>query len=441
VRRLILIALATALVLAVWTATIVVGTLEGWWRQPLAPRGDPAAFAAAADSTIQRESRGNVAFALIENGRTYHERFASIGAPVDRDTLFQVASLSKWITALGVMTLVDAGRVDLDTPVETYLKRWRLPPGKFDNREVTVRRLLSHTAGLTDGLGYGGFKPGQPVQPLVESLTNAADASPGADGAVRVGLRPGSQWRYSGGGYALLQLLVEDVTGEPFAVYMQRAVLVPLGMDHSTFVLPDAGAAHLAEFYDAAGRAATHYRFTATGAASLYTSVADLTRLIQAHLPGPEGAAPGRGALRPATLAEMRRPHGFQYGAEIWGLGLVLYAPNNAGGFIVGHDGNNDPAINTAARFDPASGDGIVLLETGNRLLATRLAGEWVFWRTGHVDTLTVAMEARRTLTVLAAGWAVIILLGVVCAWRLRRPRTAPARMGQPRPETGSPAS
>lgn len=427
-RRLILITLATVLVLAVWTAALVAGTLEGWWRQPLAPRGDTGAFAAAADRMIQRDSRGNLAFALIENGRTYHERFASVGAPVDRDTLFQVASLSKWITALGVMTLVDAGRVDLDAPVETYLKRWRLPPSEFDNREVTVRRLLSHTAGLTDGLGYGGFRPGQPVQPLVESLTHAADASPGRDGRVRVGLRPGSQWRYSGGGYALLQLMIEDVTGEPFAAYMQRAVLVPLGMDRSTFVLPDTGVTNLAEFYDAAGKPAIHYRFSATSAASLYTSTADLTRLIQAHLPGPAGATPGRGVLKPATLAEMRRPHGYQYGAEIWGLGLILYAPNNAGGFIVGHDGDNDPAINTAARFDPASGDGIVVLETGSPLLATRLAGEWVFWRTGHVDTLTVVMEARRTLTLLAAGWALIILLGVVCGWRLRGRRSAPPR-------------
>lgn len=427
-RRLILITLATVLVLAVWTAALVAGTLEGWWRQPLAPRGDTGAFAAAADRMIQRDSRGNLAFALIENGRTYHERFASVGAPVDRDTLFQVASLSKWITALGVMTLVDAGRVDLDAPVETYLKRWRLPPSEFDNREVTVRRLLSHTAGLTDDLGYGGFRPGQPVQPLVESLTHAADASPGRDGRVRVGLRPGSQWRYSGGGYALLQLMIEDVTGEPFAAYMQRAVLVPLGMDRSTFVLPDTGVTNLAEFYDAAGKPAIHYRFSATSAASLYTSTADLTRLIQAHLPGPAGATPGRGVLKPATLAEMRRPHGYQYGAEIWGLGLILYAPNNAGGFIVGHDGDNDPAINTAARFDPASGDGIVVLETGSPLLATRLAGEWVFWRTGHVDTLTVVMEARRTLTLLAAGWAAIILLGVVCGWRLRGRRSAPPR-------------
>ena len=115
----------------------------------------------------------------------------------------------------------------------------------------------------------------------------------------------------------------------------------------------------------------------------------------------------------------MRRPHGREYGADIWGLGVMLYAPNNAGRFIIGHDGDNEPAINTAARLDPESGDGIVVLETGTPALATRLAGEWVFWRTGHVDTLTVVMEARRTLTILVAGWAVILALGLIAGWRL----------------------
>ncbi|MDP3870925.1 serine hydrolase [Phenylobacterium sp.] len=420
-RRWILLGVATLGVLAVWTALVGAGTLEGWWRRPLAPQGDAAAFAAAADRMIAAESTGNLAFTLIEQGRPVHERFASKGAPVDRDTLFQVASLSKWITALGVMTLVDAGRVDLDAPVDTYLKRWKLPASEFDNRQVTVRRLLSHTAGLTDGLGYGGFAPGQPVQPLVESLTRAADASPHAEGAVKVGLQPGAEWKYSGGGYTLLQLLIEDVTGEPFAAYMRRAVLDPLGMTRSTFLLPEPWPANVAEIYGPGGTKAIHYRFTATGAASLYTSTADLTRLIAAQRPGPDGAPAGRGVLRPATLAEMRRPHAAQYGADIWGLGLVLYAPNNAGDFIVGHDGNNFPAINTAARFDPASGDGVVVLETGDDLLATRLAGEWVFWRTGHVDALTVLMEVKQTLIILAVGWGVILLGAGVLGWRLRR--------------------
>ena len=81
----------------------------------------------------------------------------------------------------------------------------------------------------------------------------------------------------------------------------------------------------------------------------------------------------------------------------------MLYARNNAGGFVIGHDGNNDPAINTAARLDPATGNGVVVLETGNRLLATTIAGEWLFWRIGNVDFLTLTIEAGDLLEVLAA--------------------------------------
>jgi len=416
-----LVALSTVLVLAVWAALVVVGTLGGWGRSTLAPRGDLDAFRDAAIEHIDSNFHGNVAFALIEDGDVYSEHFRSVGKPVDRDTLFQVASLSKWITAWGVMTLVEAGRLDLDAPVSQYLTRWELPQSGFDNEQVTLRRLLSHTAGLTDGLGYAGFAPGEPIQSLEQSLTRAADASPGADGQVRVGMTPGEEWRYSGGGYTLMQLVIEEASGEPFNAYMQRAVLQPLGMFRSTFELSEAGEADVAEFFDTNGAPATHFRFTSKAAASLYTTTADLARFIQVHNDGPSGEVPGRGVLRPETLAEMRRPHAFQYGAEIWGLGVMLYAPNNAGDFVVGHDGQNDPAINTAARFDPASGDGIIVLETGDPLLATEVAGRWVFWKTGNVDFLTVTAELDRTLSILAIGGLVIVAAGVVAAWRFRR--------------------
>ncbi|MEQ1491323.1 MAG: serine hydrolase, partial [Terricaulis sp.] len=194
---------------------------------------------------IESENVGNAAFVQLDDGRVVAEHFQSIGEPVDRDTLFQVASLSKWVTAWGVMTLVDEGRIDLDAPISTYLTRWHLPDGAFDETQVTARRLLSHTAGLTDGLGYGGFTPGQTVQGLEDSLTHASDASPDADGRVRVGAEPGENFLYSGGGYALLQLVIEEVSGEPFNDYMQRAVLSPLGMTRSTFVLPE-GATNVA---------------------------------------------------------------------------------------------------------------------------------------------------------------------------------------------------
>ncbi len=408
--------LLTVLTLLLWTALVVTGTLEGWWRQPLAPFGDINSFQAAAVGEIDKQHKGNVAFALITKGRAVATHFVSTGKPVDGDSRFQVASMSKWITAWGVMKLVEAGKLDLDKPVSLYLKRWQLPKGKFDNAGVTVRRLLSHTAGLTDGLGYAGFKPGEPVQTLEASLTQAADASPGHDGAVRVGIEPGTEFKYSGGGYTLLQLLVEEVSGQSFNDYMKTRVLEPLGMTRSTFVLDDD--ADVAEFFNHRGKPATHYRFTALAAASLYTTTADMTRFLQAHLAGANGEPPGRGVLGPKMLLEMRRPHASQYGADIWGLGTMLYAPNNGGSYVIGHDGNNEPAINTAARLDPNTGDGIVILETGNRLLATVIASEWVFWRTGNVDFLMVTYESGALLNALAAGWAVIFVAALFFGWR-----------------------
>ncbi len=419
--RIALLVLAALLAGVLAAGISVAGSIEGWWRAPVAPRGDSAAFLAAAIGEIDSQSHGNAVLILIRHGRPVGAHFVSKGRPVDRDTLFQVASLSKWVTALGVMKLVEQGKLDLDAPVSKYLTRWHLPKSQFGNDGVTVRRLLSHSAGLTDGLGYAGFAPGKPVQRLEDSLTHAADASPGAGGIVRVGMAPGSTFKYSGGGYTLLQLIVEEVSGQPFNDYMRKEILLPLGMIHSTYVLEPADETRVAQFYDVDGSIATHYRFTALAAASLYTSASDLTRLIQAQLPGPNGEAPGRGVLKPETLRTMRAPQVSMYGAEIWGLGTILYAGNNAGGYIIGHDGNNAPAINTAARFDPASGDGIVVLETGNALLASKVAGEWVFWRTGNVDLITVLAGVRQMLlTALAAG-GVAFLLAAALGWRFTR--------------------
>jgi CubicO group peptidase (beta-lactamase class C family) len=415
--------LTTLLLLIVWPAAVFLGTVEGWWRQPLAPRGDTAGFMRAAIEFVDSAHSGNAVFALIEGGSVYDEHAVSVGEAVDSNTVFQVASLSKWITAWGVLTLVEQGKLDLDAPVGRYLTRWTLPQSEFDQDGVTPRRLLSHTAGLTDGLGYAGFEPGEPVQSLEESLTRTADASPGASGVVRVGYEPGSEWRYSGGGYALLQLLVEEVSGESFEAYMQRTVFQPLGMARSSYNwTPDSGS-RLATFYDVDSRPATHYRFSAVAATSLYTSVSDLTRFIQAHLPGENGEPIGRGVLEPATIDQMWQPHGAKFGQDIWGLGTMLYASNNEGGSVVGHDGNNDPAINTAARFNPATGNGIVILETGNPLLATRLAGEWVFWETGNVDFLTVTIAMPGMLRVIGFGSLVIVLAGLLAVGALRHAR------------------
>jgi hypothetical protein len=102
----------------------------------------------------------------------------------------------------------------------------------------------------------------------------------------------------------------------------------------------------------------------------------------------------------------------------------MLYVGNNQGGFIVGHDGNRrEPPINTAARFNPANGNGIVILETGTPRLATRLAGEWVFWETGNVDFLAFTMAVPGLLRLIGLGSVVIVFVVPAVAWWLRRQR------------------
>lgn len=193
-----------------WLAVLI--AFVGLSQNEIVVGGDDAASLLAAARAHGSEHRGNLALVVIEDGHVQGEHAVSIGRTVDSDTLFQMASVSKWVTAWGVMTLVEAGKIDLDAPVSLYLRRWRLSSTAHNNDLVTVRRLLSHTAGLTDGLGYCGFAPGDGLQPLPASLTSAADACPFIDGAVRMGERPGT-WRYSGGGYSLLQLMIEDVSG------------------------------------------------------------------------------------------------------------------------------------------------------------------------------------------------------------------------------------
>jgi CubicO group peptidase (beta-lactamase class C family) len=412
------VALATLTGVLAWTVLVIAAAFYGWGHRSLAPPGDTSAFVNTAKQLIDSRNHGNTAFRLIEHGMPRDEYFVSIGDPVGPATLFQVASLSKWVTAWGVMTLVESGKVDLDAPASRYLTRWKLPQSEFDNDGVTVRRLLSHTAGLTDGLGFAGYVPGVEL-PSLEATLAHPDASEGHSGVIRVGAEPGSGWEYSGGGYLILQLLIEEVAGEPFEDYMRRAILRPLGMERSTFTV-DASTPDVATFYDVDGTAAIHYRFTAKAAASLYTSVADLTRFVQAHFAGSADEPVGRGVLAPETVELMRQPQAALFGADIWGLGVMLFAPTGDE-FVIGHDGSNTPAINTAVRLNPVTGDGIVVLETGDPLLASTLASEWTFWQTGTPDLIMLTMQARSIATMIGAGSVVIVLAGLLFGWRVTR--------------------
>jgi len=130
--------------------------------------------------------------------------------PVTRNTAFPMGSISKTFTAWAIMTLVQEGKVELDAPADSYLKQWHMPASSFDARQVTVRRLLAHTAGVNVGSVLGVSLPAR-FPTLLELMNGQVKGF--EDQKVQVTERPGSRVRYSGGGYEILQLIVEDVTG------------------------------------------------------------------------------------------------------------------------------------------------------------------------------------------------------------------------------------
>jgi CubicO group peptidase (beta-lactamase class C family) len=352
---------------------------------------------------------GNVALVLIESANVHQELFAAAREEIDSDTMFPAASMSKWITALGVMNLVQAGRIDLDAPVANYLTRWRLPASEFDHSKVTVRLLLSHMSGLVDGLGFGDYEP-EEVLPSLEVSLSKPRASSGRDVQITLGSVPGSEWDYSGGGYLILQLVVEEVLGMTFSGYMQAVLFAPLAMSRSSF-------RYIGEFenrsssYDKEGQLATSHQYAASAAIGFSSSISDMTKLIRALVsdePGP---------LEIDTIIRMQQPQASLYGFDIWGLGTILYARTETGLFIYGHDGQNDPAINSAVRINPDSGDAIIVFSSGNQSLTTTLGFEWVFWQTGQPDFLGFGSLTNAGIQLMAYGGILIVMVISLLAW------------------------
>ncbi|MGA9238153.1 serine hydrolase domain-containing protein, partial [Robiginitalea sp.] len=224
------------------------------------------------------------AIALIENGEIILQKgygYSNIdkGTLVTPTTGFNIGSISKTFAAWGVMKLVQEGKIDLDAPAENYLTRWHFPDSEFDADKVTLRRLLSHTAGLSLH-GYPGWSPKDELPSIEESL-NGKNNGPGR---VEIIMEPGTKWKYSGGGFTVLQLIIEEVTGEKFEDYMQANILNPLGMTHSSFTIDDKILEASALEYNEFGEVIDFELFTAQAAAGLHTTIKDFTKFALAGL-------------------------------------------------------------------------------------------------------------------------------------------------------------
>jgi len=424
--------MAILLISILWGAVVIYGGLNGWWHKPFTQNRNAELFTVAVKKIIETESVGNFAMARMKGGTLENELFYSKNKPVDRNTIFQVSSLSKFVSAVGIMKLIEMGKINLDTAVSSYLKRWKLPQSDFENEQVTIRRLLSHTAGLTDELGYNGFENRDSIQSIESSLTKAKDADSDISGEVRVGIEPGSEWKYSGGGFTLLQLVVEETSGQSFNDFMIANLFRPLIMNSSTYILNDSLSNRLCEFYNSNNTAAPHFYYTSLAATSLYTSLSDLEIFFQLFLKGKNGEPIGRGIISPESLQLMRETHWDIMGEGIYGLGCMLYIDIENNEDIFGHDGKSTPPINTAIRINPVTGDGIIILETGNPDLATRIASDWVFLETGKTDTLLFAKLLGKMVNIIVSG---ILLVSVFVIgtgiWREKRKTAANKGFGK----------
>ena len=309
--------------------------------------------------------------AVIDNfdiawARGFGVRKQGEGASVLADTPFQVGSISKAVFALAVMRLVQDKRIDLDADVKNYLKSWRLPDGDDGwQPKVTLRQLLSHTAGTT----VHGF-PGYPASRPMPSLQQVLDGAPPANTLpVYVDLIPGFQFRYSGGGTTIAQLAVTEIIGRPFPELMRELVLAPLGMADSGYEQPPPP--RLAD------RAAAAHPFSGTpipggwhiypemAAAGLWTTARDIARLGVAVLRGLRGEASSLG-LSQDSLSDMIRPQLPDHvaGTDFVGLGWFCFGKDRA--FRFGHGGWNNGFL-ADARFYPATGQGAVIIINSNQ--------------------------------------------------------------------------
>jgi CubicO group peptidase (beta-lactamase class C family) len=357
-------------------------TVPAWERQP------PADLQAL----LQRLRIPAVSLAVVRGGvlawaHAWGVATAGRPEPVTPSTLFQAGSVSKPVAALCALRLVAQGRLDLDADVNQHLSSWKVPANHGWQPRVTVRQLLSHTAGLTVH-GFPGYPPAQPLPSLPEVLDGQGNTPP-----VRVGTIPGLQFSYSGGGYCVLQQLLVDLTGTAFPQLAQELVLGPLGMADSTYQqpLPTRRWTQAARGHRAGGApvAGGWHAYPEMAAAGLWTTPSDLARFAVA-IQQARGGAPG--AILPPPLAgELLRPHAPN---QRMGLGLRLFGDGAALRF--GHDGDDEGFV---ARLlaTAAPGHGVVVMinsDHGPALLGAIV--EAVARAEGWQEVLTQAPTPRQ---------------------------------------------
>ena len=336
------------------------------------------------ESANQMEEKNvpGLAVAIIDKGNVVYKNglgYADVSRQKEMGTQtgFNIGSISKMFTAWGIMKLVDQGKVKLDVPVEQYLTRWKLPSSNFDHNKVTIRALLSHTAGISVH-GYPGFHPDANL-PTLEASLKGENGPVRENEEVKVIIEPQTKFKYSGGGYTILQLVIEEISGTSFEEFMNDEVFKPLGMKQTSFTLNKSILKKSAKPYDEEGQEVYLERFTAKAAAGLHTTLEDLIRFAKAGFEGND-------VLSKETVLEMTDPLPITKSKRsAYGLGYSTYFFGPAA--VQGHAGSNT-GWESGFMMDFKSRSGIIILTNGSngKVIAISMLRKWMQWKNESVS-------------------------------------------------------
>ena len=329
--------------------------------------GDPRFASARAEiqRIVEAEKLPSAAIALARDGKiVWQEAFGWANREkriaATPHTPYSLASISKPITATGLMRLVEQGTVDLDRPVNDFLGRGKLTGLAGDAKDATVRRVLSHSAGLP--LHYQFFYAGLPY------------SEPSMDDTItRYGILvnpPGALYLYSNLGYGIIDSIIERASGRQYAEYMRREVFEPLGMSRSSVHLDAQTRGHAAERYDAEGKAIPYYDFDHDGGSAVYASAHDLVRFGMFHLGNrlPEQ----RAVISDATRASMQRVETPSGSADRYGLGWAI--GEERGMRRISHTGSMPGVTTILSLYPDENVVSVMLLNTSNARGRARIA-------------------------------------------------------------------
>jgi CubicO group peptidase (beta-lactamase class C family) len=303
------------------------------------------------DGVLHRHPTVGLAVAVVRRGRQPQfavRGLASIATrrPVTEDTVFRIGSVTKLVTAIAVMQLVERGLVDLDAPAGHALRAYRLAPAEPGLRSPTIRHLLTHTSGIPEVVHLGDLLHPDwgpfMARPAIASVApGAALPSLGSyyHGELRYVVEPGTIFAYSGHGFATIGQIVEDVTGQPLDRVYRERIFTPLGMADTDLVRSERVRAALGTGYEFGSRgpaAVTDREWLGPAGGGIYSTARDLARLAAALL---EGGAAGDGRiLEPTSLVTMFEPS-FRPVPQLPGVGLGCFSGEVAGHRVIQHDG------------------------------------------------------------------------------------------------------